>query len=230
MHFLKEIHEVELSSRCNLACVYCPHPTMQREKADMSWSVFQRTMKHVAHYVKQGTQGELALTGIGEALLHPQFLDILFLARSVIGYGRSLTVSTNGVEVTDEVAVGLRRAQAQVYVSLHRPEVAGPAIHRLKSQGVSVVANKAFVDSSLDWAGQVSWHVSAPVHDCDYLGKGWGVVRQNGSVDMCCMDAGDLHPVGHVFADPGTLRRHVTPLCSTCHLRVPQELRAKEVA
>src|SRR5512147_2788120 len=93
---IREIHEIELSSICNLACRYCPHPKLQREKEHMSWETFERTLEHVAYYVGKGTQTEVSLTGIGEAILHPRFVEAVFRVREVIGR-RQITLATNGV-------------------------------------------------------------------------------------------------------------------------------------
>lgn len=222
---VREIHEIELSSVCNLACSYCPHPTLKREKAHMPWAVFQRTMDHVTHLCWAGTQGEVSLTGIGEAILYPHFHEALRTVREVIGDGRKLVLATNGVGMTEDIAHMLSHYRVAVYVSLHRPEVAAPALRMLEQAGCSVGHNTAFVDSSLDWAGQVDWHVSAPKgFPCGYLSKGWGVVRQNGNIDACCMDAHDLYPVSTVWDDLGSLRTHATNLCAGCNFVVPGEL------
>jgi hypothetical protein len=221
---IREIHEFELTSICNLACVYCPHPTMTREKAHASFEVVEQTLRHVKHYCDQGTQGEVSLTGIGEAILHPQFDDIVSAFRMVIG-PRKLVLSTNGVGIEDHHIESLLRNQVLVFVSLHRPEVAAPAALRMRQAGIRVEENHKFVDSALNWAGQVKWHVSAQRKRCDYLGLGWGVVRQDGSVNACCMDAGSLDPIGHVRDEPGTLRTRTISLCQACHLVPPYELR-----
>ncbi len=221
---VREIHEIELTSVCSLACVYCPHPNLQRAKAHMEWSVFERTLAHVRALVKAGTQQEVSLTGIGEAILYPRFLEALWLTREAIGFGRSLILSTNGVDMTPEIARELAKAQVGVYVSLHRPEVAGKAIEMLKAAGAAIGHNVGFVDSALDWAGQVDWHVSAPRTQCGYLSKGWAVVRQCGAVDACCMDAHNLYPIGSVWDELGTLKTHATKLCEGCNFHVPKEL------
>ena len=217
---IQEIHELELSSLCNLACVYCPHPTLQREKGNMEWKIFERTMEHVAYYRRQGTQTELSLTGIGEAILYPAFAAALARSRAVMGDGL-IVMATNGVAVTDEIIRLLKEYRVRVYVSLHRPEVAVPAGVAMNKAGVEVLANHAFVDSSIDWGGQVKWHASAPSHPCDYLGRGWASVKQNGDVDACCVDAHDRHPIGNVWDEIGSLRTHAIPLCASCHLTVP---------
>jgi hypothetical protein len=222
---VREIHEIELSSICTLACVYCPHPNLKRQKAHMPWPVFERTLEQLQHLVDAGTQGEVSLCGLGEAILYPQLEEAVARIREVIGPAREFVTSTNGTDMTPVIAQMLSKYGVGVYVSLHRPEVAAPAIEMLKAAQCRVAANSAFVDSALDWAGQVDWHVSAPRHfDCGYLTQGWAVVRQDGSVDACCMDAHDLYPIGSVFDEIGSLRTRATKLCEGCNFKVPAHL------
>lgn len=222
---VQEIHEIELTSICNLACTYCPHPSLQRPKDHMPWHVFELALGHVRYLRRLGTQGEVALTGIGEAILYPYVEDALRLTRAALGPDGNITLSTNGVAMTRDIARLLATYRVAVYVSLHRPEVAAPAMAMLYEAGCSVGHNHGFVDSSLDWAGQVDWHVSAPRVECGYLTKGWAVVRQNGNVDACCMDAHDLHPIGTVWDAHGSLRTRATKLCASCNFCVPIHLR-----
>ena len=225
---IREIHEIELSSICNLACRYCPHPKLERPKEHMSWETFERTLEHVAYYVEKGTQGEVSLTGIGEAILHPRFVEAVFRVREVIG-GRQITLATNGVEMTPDLAEVLSHLRVVTYVSTHRPEKAGPAWKMLKTAGALTGLNTAFVDSSIDWAGQVKWHTAAVSHDCTYLGLGWGVVRQDGNVNACCMDAHGKHKLASVWDELGSLMTRPIGLCGSCHLTVPAHMR-EEVA
>lgn len=220
---VREIHEIELSSICNLACQYCPHPKLQRVKAHMTWDVFERTLEHVSFLMKAGTQKEVSLTGIGEAIMHPRFVEAMWRVREVIG-DNTLIISTNGLDMTPELAREMAKANVGVYVSLHRPEKAALAIEMLDEARVARGFNHAFVDSSLDWAGQVKWHVSAPRAQCGYLTNGWAVVRQDGSIDACCMDAHDLYPVGSVWDELGSLKTRATGLCASCNFHVPKEL------
>lgn len=223
---ITEVHELELTSVCNLACVYCPHPTLRRPKAHMEWSVFERSLQHIEHYVRAGTQTEVALTGIGEAILYPEFERALARVRGLLGPSRLITLSTNGVALTDDACRAMRQYNVAVYVSLHRPEVAGPAIEMLKRHGIWFNVNHAFVNSSLDWAGQVDWHVSAQRQPCQYLARGWSVIRQDGTVVACCMDAHSVDPIGSVFDEVGAWRRRSISLCSSCVLYPPAELAA----
>lgn len=223
---VREIHEIELSSICTLACVYCPHPNLKRPKAHMPWEVFERTLEHLQYLCDAGTQSEVSLCGLGEAIIYPRLEEAVARVRNVIGPHREFVTSTNGTDMTPEIARMLAHYGVGVYVSLHRPEVAAPAIEMLKAAQCRVAHNNAFVDSALDWAGQVDWHVSVPRHyECGYLSKAWAVVRQDGSIDACCMDAHDLYPIGHVNDELGSLRTRVSKLCEGCNFNVPAEFR-----
>lgn len=186
---------------------------------------FARALEHIRYYVRAGTQTELSLTGIGEAILHPLFEEMVARCREVIGDERQLVLSTNGVAIEPKHARILAHYRVQTYVSLHRPEVAAPAARMLHENGVEVLVNHAFVDSAINWAGQVDWHSTAPRYTCDYLARGWAVIRANGSVDACCQDAHDLHPIGHVNDEVGSLHTHAIALCANCHLMVPKTMR-----
>lgn len=226
---VREIHEIELSSVCNLACrAYCPHPKLERPKAHMEWATFERTLEHVAYLCEKGTQGEVSLTGIGEAILYPRFIEALFRVREVVG-PRNIVLATNGVAMTPAIAEVLAKMRVITFVSTHRPEKAGVAWEMLKKAGAIGGLNTAFVDSSISWAGQMKWHTSAPVQPCTYLGAGWAVVRQDGALNACCMDAHGKHRLATVWDDLGSLRTQPIPLCASCHLTVPAQFQ-EEVA
>jgi hypothetical protein len=226
---LREIHEIEFTSRCQLACRYCPHPKMKRAKADMTEATFQRVLAHLQHLCAAGTQGEVSMTGIGEAILHPQFVEWMHWLREVIGADRRLVLATNGLAITAELAREIKAANCIVYVSTHRPEKAGPALELLRAAGVTCGVNTAFVDDAIDWAGQVPWHVSAQTKVCEYLARRWCAIRQDGSVNTCCMDAEGLHPIGHVMQPVGSIGTFVTPICAACHLAAPVDFRVGNV-
>lgn len=220
---LTQIHEIELSSRCNLACPYCPHPVMERDKADMSMMAFYRAMNIVRHFVSRGTQGELALTGVGEALLHPNFAEMLLEAREVIG-DRLLTFSTNGILLSDELLEKIKPAKPVIYVSLHRPEIGALALERLRKHGFSHYFNESFATSSLNWTEQVQWKVSAPRSICEYLRSGWAVIRSNGDIGTCCWEAETRESlIGTIWDDPATLKTAPHAACRKCSLIVSKD-------
>ena len=226
---VREIHQLELTTRCNLKCKYCPHwPELPRAKEDMAWDVFEASMALVAHYVAQGTQGELSLTGIGEAVLHPRFLEMAAISRQVIGPTRPLVITTNGLLFDDALCAALAPLRPSVFISLHRPERAALAVVAAKRHGIFAGTNEAFATSAFDWAGtQKNWTpmVSAPRIKCEYLRAGWGVVLVDGRVTTCCLDADGSGVIGHVDDAPESLRLKpwgdANKGCASCHMSVP---------
>jgi len=217
---LSRIHQIEVTTRCNLRCVYCPHPQMSRPKIDMDMATFGRALAWVRYFRVLGTQPELSLTGIGEGLLHPRIIEMMGMARDAIGDGM-LLFATNGINMTSSMASGLRASNPIVYISLHRPEVAGPAIEACKSAGLRHVVNDQFATSAIDWAGQVDWHVSHRPQVCQYLAQGWGAVMVDGGITRCCMDSTGEGVYGHVNDEPSQLAVRPFVLCRSCSLTVP---------
>jgi hypothetical protein len=226
---IRDIHQIELTTRCNLKCHYCPHyPELPRPKEDMAWDIFEASLALVDYYVQQGTQTELSLTGIGESLLHPRFVEMVAAARTVIGPDRQLTVTTNGLLLDDEMCASLQPFRPSIFVSLHRPEKAALAMVAAKKYGLLAGRNTAFADSAFDWAGyQKNWKavVSAPNIKCEYLRSGWGVILVDGRITTCCLDADGSGVVGTVQDNPDTLVLapwgNDTKGCNACHMEVP---------
>lgn len=215
---VREIHQIELTTRCNLKCRYCPSPQKPRPHEDMDWEVYEQSLDLVKFYVRQGTQTELSLTGIGESLMHPRFFEAVAAARQVIGRIRDLVVTTNGLLLDDDACQTLKPFGPKVYISLHRPEKAGPAVEAAKRAGIFAGANPAPSVSAFDWAGQVKWFVSAPRTPCDYLRLGWGVILVDGRVTHCCLDATGGGTLGTVWDNPEALKMAPWKLCSSCHM------------
>ena len=68
---IRGINQIELSSLCQLRCVYCAYPNpalMTRKKQIMDDVVFQGVLRWLRYYVDAGTQGRrIGFAGIGEA-------------------------------------------------------------------------------------------------------------------------------------------------------------------
>ena len=82
--------QVEVSSSCNAACVYCPH-TVYRDawlNRHLPVDLFERLM------ADEAKPRLIYLQGWGEPLLHPDFLDLVRMAKSA---GRNLGTTTNGM-------------------------------------------------------------------------------------------------------------------------------------
>lgn len=226
---VREIHQIELTTRCNLKCKYCPHwPELPRAKEDMTWDVFEASLTLIDYYVQRGTQTELSLTGIGEAVLHPRFLEMVARARECLGPERPLTLTTNGLLFDEAMCVAVAPYQPQVFISLHRPERAALAIVAAKKHGIFAGANSSFATSAFDWAGtQKNWTpmVSAAKIKCEYLRAGWGVILVDGRIATCCLDADASSVIGRVTDDPETLLLKpwgsADKGCAVCHMEVP---------
>ena len=223
------IKQIEVTSVCNLACRYCPHPKMKRKKEHMSVKTFARTLQWVQHFMKQGTQKEVALTGIGEALMHPLFVKWVGVIREVVGWNNPITFSTNGILLTDELCKALKPFEPRIFVSLHRPEKAGKAIEVAKKYGLFVTHNDAFATDSMNWAGTVDWYVSTHSIPCDFLQRGWAVVLADGDITTCCMDSEKLGLIGNVFNDlPESTYMKPYSLCEPCHMSIPESLEIED--
>ena len=192
----------------------------------MSEDTFCASLDLIQFYVRQGTQTELSLTGIGEAMLHPRFVEYATRAREVVGPHRQLTITTNGLLLDEQMAAAIAPLRPAVFISLHRPEKAGPAIEIAKRYGIYAGANNSFATSAFDWAGlQKNWFVSAPKIPCSYLQYGWAVILVDGRVATCCLDADGSSAVGTVWDDPETLmlkpwKSEKEAGCESCHMSI----------
>lgn len=212
---IRAIHQIEMTSRCNLRCRYCTHPTMARAKIDMDDATFAKALL----WARQMPSHELNLAGIGESTMHPEFVRNVFLAREAIGPGVPLVLATNGLLMTPELARAIAPSHIRVWVSLHRPEKAGPAIEALKAVGIlwGVSADPSI--DSVDWAGQVKWHVSTRQkgQPCQWVKPGRVFILSDGRVARCCFDAQADDVIGTVDDDLSSLETAPYKLCRSCH-------------
>jgi hypothetical protein len=225
---IRVIHQIEITTFCNLRCKYCPHPKQEKLRQQPAMHMARDTFERAVWWAKQlnGADQELALTGIGESLMHPHFVEFLAHARKKLPQN-PITVSTNGILLDDALCEKIKPYRPQIYVSLHRPERGGPAIEAAKRHDLFMAANLSAASAAFDWAGQVDWYVSAPANiTCEYLRSGWSVVLVDGRITTCCLDASAKGVVGHVDDDilsltmPGTGLKPYE-LCKTCHMGVP---------
>lgn len=215
---IRAVHQIEMTSRCNLRCRYCTHPTMARAKIDMDDLTYAKALL----WARQMPGDELNLAGIGESTMHPEFVRNVFLAREAVGPDVRLVLATNGLLMTRELAMALKPTGIWVWVSLHRPERAGPAIENLKAAGLlHGVSADAAIDS-VDWAGQVKWHVSTRQkgEPCPWVKPGRVFILSDGRVARCCFDATADDVIGTVDDDLTTLQTAPYKLCASCHLDV----------
>lgn len=220
------LHQIEVTSRCNLACRYCLHPILTRPKQDMAAETWQAAMRWLRHFVAAGTQGELVLSGTGEPTLHPRLAEMALEARQIIGPNRRLLTTTNGLAVTPELVAALVPSQIRVYVTLHRPEKAEQAVWLLQQAGLFEQAVMDPVVGANSWAGQVDWPDrvnrggdARPV--CPWLSRGWMFVASDGTIYTCCYANGTTPPRGHVRFPVSAVRPEPWDVCGACWQRPP---------
>jgi hypothetical protein len=225
------VHQIEVTTFCNLRCVYCPSPKLEKHrgqpKMHMDLPTFGRALEWAMHLDRDGTQGELSITGIGETLMHPDWMTLIAEARGALPHAY-INFSTNGLLLDDNACAFLAKHEIKVFVSLHRPEKAGPAIERAKAHGILETHNASAAISSFDWAGQVDWHVSAPPAPCEWLRQGWANILVDGRISTCCLDAAGVGIVGHVNDNPAH-GAQLAPysLCAGCHQTIVEPIGAR---
>lgn len=218
---IRDLHQIEITSRCNLRCVYCVHPKMARVKSDMDERTFLAALSWAQRFVAAGTQRSLNLAGIGESTLHPEFVRYVNLAREHVGDGCDLVLATNGLLMTDDLAAAIAPTGVRVYVSLHRPEKAGPAIEALRRAGILAGVSTDPATAATDWAGQVKWHRSAaPERQCMWVTGGAVFCMSDGRVTQCSFDGTGDEPIGSVFDDLAELHCRPYRLCPSCDQRL----------
>jgi len=223
---VKALHQIEITSRCNLACKYCVHKRMPRPKQDMEHETFIKCLEVAGRFVRAGTQKELNLAGIGESSMHERFSEYVFMARAAVGNDCHIVLSTNGVSIKQDHVDALKECGVSVYVSPHRPEKAAHAINMLREAGMfRGVSDGAFM-GSVDWAGQVKWPVTAPTTGsaCPWLNFGRVTIFSDGRASTCCFDSDGSGVVGTIDQLLAGEDLYVLPyrLCGPCHHEVPK--------
>lgn len=215
---LRAIHQIEMTSRCNLRCKYCVHPKMPRDKLDMDLATYERSLSLASMCVRKYGQNQLNLAGIGESTMHPNFVEWVHKARAAVGWDCHLVITTNGLLVTDDMVREIEPARPAFFVSLHRPEKAGLAVEILKKYGLLVGVSADPSVAAVDWAGQVQWHVSAKPGLCAWVKFGRAFVLADGRLSACCFDGDGSGAFGTVFDDFDGLETRPYKLCKACHL------------
>ncbi len=230
---LKTITTIELSSICNLSCLYCVNRLLAKHPARaagiMKDKVFKGSLYWLNRLCNQGTQQEVNINGNGESCLDPELIMRAKRIKDVMG-DRRVSFSTNGINMTDNLAMGLEVAGIdQVDLSIHSPFHTRKAIQILQKAGLKVGVNPGVITMSHNWAGQLEPENSVDINfhiQCDPLIQGRGYIQSEGAVTPCCYDYRNLGVFGHVF-DNDLLEREIKPyeLCETCHQIIPEDMK-----
>lgn len=217
------VHQIEMTSQCNLRCRYCVHPSMPRPKVHMDDATYRQALKRTRELLQRQTtkQPELNLAGIGESTMHPEFVRNVWLAREAVGWQTDLIIATNGLLMDLALAKAIAPASPKVWVSLHRPEKAHAAVEALREAGILSGVSIDPSVSAVDWAGQLKWNVTTPLKGtrCTWVPRGMVFVMADGRVSRCCFDGQASGVMGTVWDDfPAETAPY--DLCAKCHLDV----------
>lgn len=214
---IRRVHQLELTSRCNLKCAYCVSPTLKRPKMDMTQDTFAKALKWVAYFVERHGQDEINLAGIGESTIHPQFIPMLRQTRLTLGPDVRIVLATNGKAVTEDMVDAMKPWNPTVFVSLHQPVLAKRAVDFLRRAGLLAGVSIDPSVASTDWAGQVKWAVSAETgRACMWIRSGKVMVMSDGRLTRCSFDGSGVGVLGTVDDDLSKLETSPYSLCRTC--------------
>lgn len=107
--------EVEITNRCNLACLHCirNRPDFHPRLGDMSLEAFEAVLRQFPRTLT------LTLTGFGEMLMHPKFLEIVAIARRLLPHANILGY-TNGLLIGERYTAEeiVRSGLGQIHFSM----------------------------------------------------------------------------------------------------------------
>lgn len=107
--------EIEVTNRCNLACLHCirNRPDFHPQLGDMSLEDFEAILHQFPRILT------LTLTGFGEMLMHPRFVDIVRAARRLLPHANILGY-TNGLLIGQRFAAEeiVRSGIGQIHFSM----------------------------------------------------------------------------------------------------------------
>jgi MoaA/NifB/PqqE/SkfB family radical SAM enzyme len=120
--------EIELTNRCNLACIQCLRSRGLKpyELGDIKFEDFRSILAQFPDTLN------LCLNGFGEPLLHPQFFDLLAYARSRLPWAK-IVIYSNGMRLDDAACERLSGGDlTEVNVSI---DAADPATYKRVRRG-----------------------------------------------------------------------------------------------
>ncbi|TWH51848.1 tungsten cofactor oxidoreductase radical SAM maturase [Sporomusa sp. KB1] len=108
---------IEVTTKCNFACITCIRSSWQDELTHMEWSTFEKILNSLKELPDLES---VHFGGFGEPLLHPRIFDML---KAVKELGLNVEMITNGSFLREEVIQKLIGLQVDVlFTSLDSPE------------------------------------------------------------------------------------------------------------
>lgn len=90
---------VELTNKCNLNCIFCPHSKMRRAQGFMDFSLFKNIIDEVAGFAEC-----IDLDLMGESTMHPNIIEMIQYCKKA---GLKVTLNSNMVKVDQKLGKSL---------------------------------------------------------------------------------------------------------------------------
>lgn len=131
---------VELTNVCNLKCAKCPTYEASRGRGMMELATFQKLMADIA---SSRSRTSISLNGGGEAILHPQVVEFVRMARAVKNV-ESISLTTNSLALEprlseqllaagiDKLKLSLDFIDAATYAAVNRVDGYETVIRNIK--------------------------------------------------------------------------------------------------
>jgi len=214
------VNSIELSSRCNYSCEYCPAKDQgkHRKTGLMPMETFKKAIEFIKYFSDKGTQKEVNLFGVGESLLNPDLIEMVKIARENLSAAMPVHLNTNGGLMTEKIANDLDNYLDQLDITAHKARDAITAYQICRGHKYKLGMSIDFLTQYNDWAGQVDWFKSEQKYECPWLRDGQAFIMSDGNISTCCFDAFARGIIGNVFdSDPSELTVQPFKLCETCH-------------
>ncbi len=214
---MKHIYNLEVSGICNYNCDYCPYPISKRKKGLMDFETYKKCMD----LIDELNQKSICLHNFGEPLVHP---DIVKYVKYATNYVDRIIFSTNGILLTKELAVSLKKAGlTELYLSFHDNDVAEKA--KKNCEGLDLIKAERRIFTH-DWAGTAK---KKPLKSylikfmkrpdiCHFIDNDTVTILWDGRINSCCIDMEGLGVLGSIYdKDPFSYKVKPFSLCKKCH-------------
>ncbi len=94
-----KIAQIEVTSHCNFECKMCIQHTWKETPLDMNLTLFEKVAEELFPHLDK-----VILYGLGEPLMHPNFLKILEISRKYLSPEGLIDFTTNGSLLTPDLA------------------------------------------------------------------------------------------------------------------------------
>ena len=96
-----KVNQIELTSRCNATCSYCPHPTMKRKNVDMTREIFDQTLKVIDKSELMKCYNPIELHSFGEIFLLSD--ELFYFLDRMVEADLNWSVSSNGILLGEDL-------------------------------------------------------------------------------------------------------------------------------